>query len=272
MTITQSSEELHVALARRAADQLLANGWRHPDAALIGALADPARWSSCRELLERLDAEVAAKLDGLRSGLPIPVEERTGDSVALLTSLCAAYVRLFGHAVCSKCPPYELEYGRTEIIQQAAELADIAGFYSAFGLEMNEASFERVDHVATECEFISVLCAKEARAIATDDGSLLESCFDAERSFLRDHLARWLPAFTHRVREADGDGFYAALAEFSAHWIGHECRHFEIGQGPQLMELTLADPGRDAEISCESIGAGGEQLVQIGFDLPHETG
>jgi hypothetical protein len=137
---------------------------------------------------------------------------------------------------------------------------------------MNEASFERVDHVAAECEFMTVLCAKEARAIATDDGSLLESCFDAERSFLRDHLARWLPAFAHRVREAEGDGFYAALAEFSAHWIGHECRHFEMGQGPQLMELTPADPERDAEISCESIGSGGEQFVQIGLDLPLETG
>ncbi len=272
MTMTPASEELDVALARSAAYEVLANGWRRPDAALIGALADPARWSPCRELLERLDAEVAAKLDGLRSGLTIPVEGSIRDDVALLTSLCAAYVRLFGHAVRSKCPPYELEYGRSEIIQQAAELADIAGFYAAFGLEMNEASFERVDHVAAECEFMSVLCAKEARAIATDDGSLLESCVDGERSFLRDHLAQWLPAFAHRVREADGDGFYAALAAFSTHWINHECRHFEIAQGPQLMELTPADPERDAEISCESIGSGGEQLVQIGFDLPLETG
>ena len=271
MTVTQSLQELDVALARSAAYELLANGWRHPDAALIGALADPARWSSCRDLLERLDAELAAKLDALRKELAIAHDGIAGGT-ALLAALCTAYVRLFGHAVRSQCPPYELEYGRSEIIQQASELADIAWFYSAFGLEMNDASFERVDHVAAECEFMSVLCAKEARAVATDDSGLLESCVDAERSFLRDHLARWFPAFTYRVRQAKRDGFYAALAEFSAHWIGHECRHFEISQGQQFMELMPADPERDTTISCESIGARAGELVQIGLDIPSETG
>lgn len=46
------------------------------------------------------------------------------------------YGRLLGHTVRSECPPYELEYRGSEVFQQSQTLADIMGFYRAFGFDV----------------------------------------------------------------------------------------------------------------------------------------
>src|SRR3990172_4946219 len=46
-----------------------------------------------------------------------------------------AHAACFGHAVSKDCPPYEAEYGQAHIFEKTQTLADISGFYRAFGLE-----------------------------------------------------------------------------------------------------------------------------------------
>ncbi len=180
------------------------------------------------------------------------------------------YDGLFGHAVRGACPAYEMEYGRNEIIRQASDLADLAGFYRAFGLEIAPDATGRPDHIAAECEFMSALCSKEAHAYAQSDKDNADICVDAERAFLRDHLARWLPALAHRILEADGKGFFGALAQFADAFVQAECNHFDVHAGPQTLELRTPDPVLDTQISCGSAGCGDarsdEQLVQLGTD------
>ena len=60
-------------------------------------------------------------------------------------------------------------------------MADIAAFYSAFGLELTPEVADRVDHIAMECEFFAVLCAKEARAAETADADHLRICQAAQK-------------------------------------------------------------------------------------------
>lgn len=50
-------------------------------------------------------------------------------------ALESAHAACFGHAVSKDCPPYEAEYGQAHIFEKTQTLADISGFYRAFGLE-----------------------------------------------------------------------------------------------------------------------------------------
>jgi len=258
MLMSHADTSRDTAQARCAAFGLLAHAFRYPDDEMLDGLLDPAHWFSWPTVLAKFDAPAAEKLTALSTW----VEENGQQPQTALSTLRDAYAALFGHAVRGSCPPYELEYARGEIIQQASELADISGFYNAFGMELSGALSERADHVAVECEFMSVLCAKEARVIESDDAAAMEICFDAQRAFLRDHLAQWLPAFARRIAEAEQDGFYGRLAQFASTFIRGEAQRFEIGVGPQWIELRPVDPARDSAVECDG-SAGEDRLVPL---------
>jgi len=243
---------------------LLAVVWRYPDDLLVAQLMESSAWDFDSEPVDR--PEIREALRALRETRD---RFRKRSTSQVLNELASAHTRLFGHAVRGTSPPYELEYGRGEIIQQTADLADLAGFYSAFGLSLAESAFERADHVCVQCEFMCVLCAKEVLGYQQGNLELVERCCDGQRLFLRDHLGRWLPAFTHRVAALDQDGFYGNAASLAAAFIVDECRIFDIEAGPQWLDLRLADPVRDVEIDCDSVAcaeASGDRLVQIGFE------
>jgi TorA maturation chaperone TorD len=108
------------------------------------------------------------------------------------------------------CPPYESSYYPAGLEQN---LADIAGFYRAFGLRVAPEAHERVDHIGSQLEFVAVLCAKEVRALQNDLTEQAEICRAARRAFLADHLGRWAPAFAARVKDKARLPLYPALTE-----------------------------------------------------------
>lgn len=245
------------AQARGAAYGLIAQGFSYPTHELIELLCDPARWSSWPEELGKLNDAAAGQLDALRGFL--------ADSGAL-SALEESYNDVFGHAVRGKCPPYELEYARGEIVQLASSLADIAGFYAAFGMEIRADADDRADHLTVEAEFMSVLCAKEKLAIEEGHAEHLDITTSAQRDFLQEHLARWLPAFAYRVQQARPQTFYGGLARFATKLIAGDCAQFKIDVGPPTLELSPTDPVQDTSISCGATGQG-DELVQI--DTPN---
>jgi TorA maturation chaperone TorD len=118
------------------------------------------------------------------------------------------YNRLFVRGV---VPPYETSHGQTADGAPVPggnpqRLADIAGFYRAFGFE---ARGERPDHLACLLEFVALLCVKEAHARLTGQGEAAAVCSDARAAFLDEHLRPWLPVFAARVAES---GAHPALA------------------------------------------------------------
>ena len=230
---------------------LLAAAWRYPDEESVFLLSDMAqRLSRDPDILGLFDAGIGEAL-GLFVGSLLDTDD-----------MRRRYAALFGHAVRGACPLYEQEYGHGEIVQQASELADIAGFYRAFGLEPSEAAMERIDHVSVECEFMGVLCAKEAFGLQSENAELSDTSNDGQRAFLRDHLAQWLPAFCSRVSKAESDGPYARAAALASAFLGAECRRFGITAGPTYLKLRPVDPQADVEISCGN-AATGEQLVPL---------
>ena len=261
-------QQLEVTQARSAAYAMLAHGFQYPDHSVIATLTDPQLWEGWPDVIGAIDGEAGVSLQSVRD----LVKELAGCSDSDPREWQQLYDDLFGHAVRGKCPAYEMEYGRNEIIRQASDLADLAGFYRAFGLEIASDACGRPDHISAECEFMSALCAKEGHAHAQGDDTNVDICLDGERAFLRDHLGRWLPALAHSVQAADEDGLFGALARFADAFVKAECSHFDIQAGPPTLELRPLDPVNDTQISCGPTGCGeggaNEPLVQLGLDRP----
>ena len=121
----------------------------------------------------------------------------------------------------------------------------------AFGLEVAEDAGERQDHVCLELEFMCVLAAKEAYALEHQlDADRLTRCRDAQKNFLREHLARWTPAFTRRLAAATSEPTLRALAEFTRVFIESECVRFGVKAGSE--ELALRPVDETADRMCDS--------------------
>jgi DMSO reductase family type II enzyme chaperone len=170
--------------------------------------------------------------------------DKTVAPTGSLAEAQSAYLRIFGHTVKGDCPPHELEYGelKADPLFQPHRLADIAAFYNAFGLEVAPDADERVDHIAMECEFYAVLCAKEAVAAAEQ----IEFCRQTQKKFLQDHLARWTPAFSRRVERLAGHQFYRLAARLLREAVEAECARHGIAAGNADLQLrpreALVDP------------------------------
>jgi len=265
MTLRTIQQSRILAEARCAAYALIACGFRYPDRDLLKIFSDAGRWTSWPKVLADAAPTVAAPLAAVRNRC-VSLSLENGSALAHVQE---AHLGLFGHAVRGKCPPYELEYGRSEIIQQAGELADLGGFYAAFGLEIADPTDRRPDGLWAECEFMAVLCDKEGHCEGLKRSRPLEITRQAQRSFFHDHLAPWVPAFAYRVKQADGGGFYGDLAVFTDAWVAAEAARFDVPVGPRWLELRPADPIQDASIEC---GAADPQdddaarpLVQVGI-------
>lgn len=257
-----SRQTAEIAKARSAAYSLMACALGDPDDALMDSLGDADRWQEWPSIIQNADAQAGQSLADLKKYIVSSDNEQD--------HLRDTHLRLFGHTVRSLIPPYELEYGQGEINRQASELADINGFYSAFGMELMPGEHERTDHVSIECEFMSVLAVKEAFASAAENQEAYGVVRDAERHFLQDHLGCWLPSFARRIQDNDPEGFYGTVARFAQTFVAMDCNHFKIEIGQPLLALRPADPVLDANIDCGTgnrvPGAQGDSLVQVGVD------
>jgi len=119
--------------------------------------------------------------------------------------------------------PPQLELTRT------FEMADVAGFYKAFGVEVGPGG-ERVDHIATELEFMNLLAVKESIALQQEgEGEHAQICRDASRSFLRDHLGRWVRPFAEKLEAAAAAPSYSEAGVFLSLWVAHDAA--TLGEG-----------------------------------------
>lgn len=170
-----------------------------------------------------------------------------------LSNLQAAHRLTFG-AAGSLC--YETEYGLPHEYRQSQEMADIAGFYRAFGFSLGGAVRERPDHVAVELEFMHILALKEAYALETGIPEHVEICVEAQGKFLQDHLGRWVGLFAQSVAHNAPDSLYVALAQFAAAFVQADAHRLGIMlDQPEL--ATVSHTPFDPDFSCASCQAAG---------------
>ncbi len=169
------------------------------------------------------------------------------------------YRHLFGHTARGAVPPYGAEYGSDTLFQQPQRLADIAGIFAAFGMRVDPAEHERVDHVRCQLEFLAFLACKEAYEIEHREEDWRDEVCKAERLFLRQHLGRFAPALGERLHQEDGGGFYGVLGVLLRGFVEAECRRLGVAAGPDNLVLR-PDTGDGAPMMC----GGGEECLSDG--------
>ncbi|MBI2425958.1 MAG: molecular chaperone TorD family protein [Candidatus Hydrogenedentes bacterium] len=231
MPTEETLDKVDLALARSALYGVLASAFRHPDNPLCRTFAGQ----------EEFDALLAALLcAGGRSSEALKNAGTRLREAARNTSHAerkAAYVRLFGHTARGEAPPYETEYGTGGPFFQPQEMSDIAGFYRAFGLDVDPLKHERLDHISCECEFMCFLCAKEAYAFQSSGDGTAAEVSRAQRLFLRDHMGAFARTFFAGVSRHSPAPWHAAAADLGAAFIDAECERLGLALGRRYLTL-----------------------------------
>ncbi|MFQ5682217.1 MAG: molecular chaperone [Candidatus Binatia bacterium] len=229
----QEVREGDLALCRATLYSALALGFRPPTEETLTRLASTEGATVL--------AGAAALLDGQHQvTLTSAAEDLSKIKKTSVSELEVSFWRLFGHTVRGQVPLYETEYGVDSLFQQPQELADLLGFYHAFGLALDPKEHERADHVSCELEFLSFLALKEVYGLEQRDDPMLEETRKAARTFLRDHLGRFAPAFTRKLSREDREGFYGALGELCARFVIEDCTRLSVSVGPESLGLRPA--------------------------------
>lgn len=237
--MNETRRRLTQAHARSAVYRYLSTLFVHPDPVAWAALQE-ASGADVKRVFSLLGwgaEEFMRLLEGLHGMTREQLEEE--------------YVAIFGHTAAGELPPYEARYDARHVFQETHCLADVAGFYRAFGLEPSEAQRERPDHIAVELEFMHVVALKEAYALIRRWTEQADLCRRAESDFLRDHLGRWAPSFLKRLGNRAGGGIFERIAGVTAAFLEAHCRHAGISLEASDLEPAPAPAEPEgADFSC----------------------
>ncbi len=189
------------------------------------------------------------------------------------------YWRLFGPG--GVVSPYETEYDPLVAARKGHELADLMGFYTAFGFKLREhatsgsadltveasveaAQRELPDHLAVELEFLSLLLLKFLYARREGMREAEEVTHTAMTAFLRDHLGGWVEPFAERVEKAPVSSAFRALAKLLRAFIGEECRL--LGVAPLTIHATTERPKEAVECPFASECRAGPLSLSLDID------
>lgn len=163
-----------------------------------------------------------------------------------LSDLQMQYLHSFG-AAGSLC--YETEYGLPHEFRQSQELADISGFYNAFGFYNGGQVRERPDHLAVELEFMQALALKEAHALLNGPAEHAEMCAIAQAKFLAEHLGAWVGLFAQSLALNAQEGPYFALAQFTSEFVRADAARLGVTL-VQRSRKEVAHTPFDPDFSC----------------------
>ena len=222
---TENEERIDKAVCRAMLYDILAMSLRPPTADMLARLGEEGASETVLDAALALDD--SESIPSLCTAVKRLFEALRGSRLDLLED---SYRSIFEHTAHGHVPPYETD-GSADALRQAQELADIGGFYRAFGLEMAKACHERNDHIAAELEFLSLLATKEAYDVVDGDLEGSETVRRAERLFLRKHAARFGRAFGRSLARSGGHALYRAAGELCFDFLTSECERFHVPPG-----------------------------------------
>lgn len=238
-----------------------------------GASAEIVDWA-WRHLAQSASALSAPEL-GLGERLPAEANAAQLTDWLALTPMQREPVhqRIFGLVVSKICPPYETEYcAWKDTTHRSQELADIAGFYRAFGLQTSRSAPERADHVSLELEFIALLNEKQRLATLAADDEHADICRNARTAFLRDHVTWWMPTFGRLLEKRAQDvsqaceehlahaQYIAGVARLLCAWVAVERALAGIAPVRRIIGPSVAP--QEPEADCGSCGSCVKQEIQ----------
>lgn len=192
----------------------------------------------------RLRQQFSALPNPLPEGLPAifsRLQRSLGQILKNLSdeTLQDEYLRLFAGAC--PCPPYETAYGDGKRLNgRPVELADINGFYTAFGIHDRATQSDLADHITAELEFLSILSLKEAYWLGyplKSEGTRIVQ--RAKREFLAYHLGRWLRAFRQTLASQQAMLFYQLMATWSDELVKFLCKEEHLMVKPVSIHSVM---------------------------------
>ena len=118
---------------------------------------------------------------------------------------------------------YGTEHVAENEFQRANALADIMGFYRAFGMEPDR---ERPDSLPCEFEFMHYLVFKHLRAHSGDDGEHAEEkgsiCLKAQRKFFTEHLYPASKRIAGLIKSRTENNFYREIVDEMLNFLESE--------------------------------------------------
>lgn len=148
-----------------------------------------------------------------------------------LEGLSISYATMFETGVAGAAgPPHESAFRADARTGQVAEVvAELKRTVLRFGLQLEEAHGDMVDHIGTELEIMAALCRREGERRSQDRS--VDRVLAQQWEFLEDHLLAWAPAYAQRVTESEGDAAYISVASALVAFLADE---------RQLVPLLLA--------------------------------
>jgi TorA maturation chaperone TorD len=148
------------------------------------------------------------------------------------------------------CSMNETAYGDgRSSLGRSSVLADVSGFYSAFGLQATEKAPNLPDHLCSELEFYSLLLIKQAYAENQHWQEQRRITQRAAITFLREHLGCWTTAFTKALREQTATPILLRMADLLDIVISCECQLVKV-RPVKLVGRITADEMQGEELIC----------------------
>lgn len=259
--------------ARRLASAALAEAFR--DSRTPGVPPVPVHAGSIRDCWTILRARHADIRPGdLGLGELAPARADAEPLIAWLRlgapARAAVFDRVFGLVVSRECPAYETEYcASRDAFHRSQHMADLTGFFRAFGVRPDPAHPQRADHAPNHLAFVAFLLQKLASMLRHPGDPLgaehAEVCTAALASFVNDHVIWWMPTFARclsaRIRrlsggerraEAPGLAAFAGVSDLLRCWVAVE--RLESALPPhrriEIPAIEEPDPEPDSCGSC----------------------
>ena len=140
------------------------------------------------------------------------------------TEIQGEYVALF--ETDPKAPIRETSYELDKAGRRSAEMADLLGFYRAFGLDLSEGV--EPDSIVTELEFMSYLLQKLYHLKKAEDEEGIRITSEAVEKFLGGHLGRWYEVFCQSVIESGASRMYSRLSHLLKDFLDMETGNVEV--------------------------------------------
>lgn len=160
-----------------------------------------------------------------------------------LRDIEGGYNRIFSMGLL--CPHHETFYTSAHVFMKSQDLADIRGFYGAFGFRLSEKEKELADFIGTELEFMHVLCFKEYHALEKGEGEKAELCREAQTKFMEGHLGTWTEAFSKTLSATAHMDYFITLGKLLEKFADFDCQY--LGVTPKHVLLPEQGWKQEAE-------------------------
>lgn len=232
MSMKRENSKAETLLTRAALYRLLARAFAYPS---------PGHVAEVREGFSALSIELEKGPDAIGRYLP---RARRAWRQAEEESLSADYLRLF--ATGGPVRLHETAFGDARrFAGREVELADLSGFYAAFGFGLSPSNPDLPDHFSVELEFLGLLLVKEAWARMRGWRRESHVTADAVSRFLEQHLGRWLEPLGASLHDASAGSPWRELADLAIAAVNDECRQRRVR--PQPFAGPLAPDALQAE-------------------------